>query len=160
MNQLEQQLYKAGIFKLTVKRVRNWAKQGKVDHLIFASQKGLFNIRLEACHHLKSYVSAEKVKVALIALVKDPVPIVGNAAIDVLKPLGHRHYDQLIQKVLEERNRKKLLEEELRKRAKLNRGREDYPSLGEIYYRSRGRYAPDLSSGGFGGIGMDGGIGF
>ncbi|MDW3194919.1 MAG: hypothetical protein R8G66_21280 [Cytophagales bacterium] len=154
MHQIQQLFYKSGWLKLSGSRIDRWAKLGKVDHLIFATQEGQFDLRLLACSHLRTFITSEKVKDALMVLVKDPVEIVGDAAMAILKTQGHGRYDQLIQEVMERRAEKKALEKRLRKRAKTSQGREDYPSLSELYNRGRDRHTPDLNGGGFGGIGF------
>lgn len=160
MNAIEKQLFKSGILKLSAQKLQQWAKQGKVGHLIYACEEGLFDIRFEACHYLKPFVTDDKVKEILMKLADDPVDMVGNVAIAILKPLGHGRYDELIRQVMERRERKKALDKELRKRAKTTLGRKDYPSLNEIYNRSRDRHAPDLDSGMLGGFGIGGDFGF
>lgn len=46
MNHLQRQLYKSGWFKLAKSRIDHWGQQGKVDHLIFVTQEGQFDLRL------------------------------------------------------------------------------------------------------------------
>ncbi len=157
MNGLERLLYESGILKLSKNKIRAWGRQAKRAHLIFAAHHGLYDIRLETCNHFKAFATEDKVEKTLIMLANDDVEIVGDAAIEVLKSKTNGRHNQLMQQVKEKRARIKAQEDKLRENAR--RSRDDFPSLGGIYGRSRGRNVPDLNAG-FGGIGIDGGFGF
>ena len=96
MNSLERFLYLNRIFKISEKKLKSWDRRQLTDKIIFAAQKGIYNIRIKAIGLLSPLKDEPKVRTQLIKMISDEVELVSEAAIAVLEPTANSEIQMFI----------------------------------------------------------------
>lgn len=93
-------LYSLGLLKLTLKRVDKWAHENDEKRLIFALEKGLYNVREKAAEKL-GIIRTNNALPFLVRAIDDDIRSVSFAAMNAVEKIGLNK--ELEQKITEKK---------------------------------------------------------